>query len=540
MAELSPFSIPSAAESLVSTLIKSRDARRLKAALESISRTANVACVRVLLRKVIHLAAHTGDVSVYNVMARHEAAMCARMLGSSSSSSDCDRLLEVRDKRGNTPLFVAAKAGRTPLIRVMIVVGVAHTQNEGGKTALWIAAHEGHTDVCIALLQGGATHDCCGGGVSPLSAAAYNGHAGTCRTLLQLGASMCEDRAAAGGAASAKDTKTRTPFCWAATNGHLDVVRLFVEEAKAEADEEHGGLYLSLDVGDQGSTSMTEVCRDMHITNPFYAAALYNRRDVVEYLWQFEKNRTYRAGHSVLYIAARRGDADVCELLITHPSIRMSPNVQNDAEDITPLFMAASMGREDVIRVLLRHGARVNIQSKTAGTFPLFEAAIKGHTRCCALLLAKGATHMTTRSGWTPLLGAAFNKHTACCRLLMHQGGSHDPVVLLEDRSNHRTAGNTPLHFAVASNNLELCEYFLQYGVEQLPNHRGVYPLFLAVHLHLPARHVPAADSVRRGGTAGHLFKGHQTRGWERLAGALASVRGRHVGRRQHVQTVDG
>jgi ankyrin repeat protein len=455
--------IPAAAESLVRALINSHDARRLKAALESISR---IACVRPLLRKVIHLAAHVGDVSIYAAIASHETSVCARTM---ISSSDLP-LLESRDGRGNTPMFVAARAGHAALIRVMIAAGAAHTHNEGGKTALWIAAHEGHTEACIALVQGGATHACCGGGVSPLSAAAYNGHTETCRTLLQLGASVCEDQPRA---PPAPPARTRTPLCWAATNGHLAVVRLFVEEAKVEA-------------GDRGSTtSMAEACKSIHITSPFYAAALYDRRDVAEYLWQFQKHTTYGAGHSVLYVAARRGDAGVCELLITHPSIRMSPNVKNDEEHVTPLFAAAATGRESVIRVLLSHGAHVNIQSKTAGTYPLFEAAGRGHTRCCALLLDRGATHMTTKYGWTPILFAAQHKHTACCRLLLHRGASQDPVQLMQDGISHRFAGNTPLHVAVATNNLELARFFLEYGAEQRPNHAGINPLSLAVRMHL-------------------------------------------------------
>ena len=95
------------------------------------------------------------------------------------------------DKDGSTALMLAARAGHTETVQVLIQAGAdLNKANEYGITALMRAAHEGHAETVQALIQAGvdlnkATKD---GIFTALIWAALQGHTEIVQLLRAAGA----------------------------------------------------------------------------------------------------------------------------------------------------------------------------------------------------------------------------------------------------------------------------------------------------------------------------------------------------------------
>jgi ankyrin repeat protein len=91
-------------------------------------------------------------------------------------------------------------------------------------------------------------------------------------------------------------------------------------------------------------------------------------------------------GATLLVVAAARGFAHICELLIEKGAyINM-----RDRSGNTALMYAASSGRTETCKLLIEKGADVNARGEFERT-ALIIAAEHGHVEICRLLVSKGA-----------------------------------------------------------------------------------------------------------------------------------------------------
>ncbi|KAI0858119.1 ankyrin repeat-containing domain protein [Xylaria cubensis] len=101
----------------------------------------------------------------------------------------------------------------------------------------------------------------------------------------------------------------------------------------------------------------------------------------------------------------------------------VSPDCQ-DKFGLTPLSIAASQGREAMVRLLLSNN-RVDPNSKdlTHGNTPLSVAAMEGHELIVKLLLAKKGISLASRNNdnQIPLWLAASNGHKDIVQLLFER-----------------------------------------------------------------------------------------------------------------------
>jgi hypothetical protein len=103
--------------------------------------------------------------------------------------------------------------------------------------------------------------------------------------------------------------------------------------------------------------------------------------------------------------------------------------------------VAARMGHEAAVRLLLENSAELESKDNKYGQTPLSLAARMGHGAVVKLLLEKGAEleSKDKKYGWTPLLWAAEKGHEAVAKLLLEKGA--EP----ESKDND---GRTPLSWA--------------------------------------------------------------------------------------------
>ncbi|GAB6027667.1 B-cell lymphoma 3 protein [Chamberlinius hualienensis] len=124
-----------------------------------------------------------------------------------------------------------------------------------------------------------------------------------------------------------------------------------------------------------------------------HVAVQYSNLEVIEAVLNFEdsikalKQRNYN-GFTPLHLAIFRKDLNIISLLLSKGT---DCNCVDGTSGRTPLFHAVANGQEDVVAVLINHGASVNVPNY-AGVTPLIVATDKRLKTISRLLISKGAT----------------------------------------------------------------------------------------------------------------------------------------------------
>ena len=151
----------------------------------------------------------------------------------------------------------------------------------------------------------------------------------------------------------------------------------------------------------------------------------------------------------------------------------------------TPLSIAARDGNLEMVKLLVEHGATVDVGKETGERTPLMNASGQGHVEVVEFLIAKGADVNTKGKGLTPLLAACAGGHlpfgppgnkAKTIRILLEKGAD----VNVQDESWLKT-GRTPLMYAVMQGDAALAQAFLVKGAKlDLKNKDGDTALTLA------------------------------------------------------------
>jgi len=162
----------------------------------------------------------------------------------------------------------------------------------------------------------------------------------------------------------------------------------------------------------------------LSVETPLIEAARRGHLDTVKVLVEdgADVNLQGEAWYGPLHCAAYGGHLETVKYLLEHGA---SLGVFEGHDK--PLNSAAQAGRLHVATLLLRHGADINAQGVDGGT-PLENAVSYGHTEMVKCLLANGA-QVNARAiyGRTPLHVAAWRDDAAIGRLLLEHGA--DPAL---------------------------------------------------------------------------------------------------------------
>ena len=142
-------------------------------------------------------------------------------------------------------------------------------------------------------------------------------------------------------------------------------------------------------------------------------------------------------GYSPLQFAARAGNLDLIAALLAAGA----DTEYRDQNGERALLWAVNAGQIEAARMLLEAGAPVESAADPHGVSPLMEAARRGDTALCRLLIAEGArVNGFDAFGTTPILLAARTAKAELVGLLLAAGANPNVVtdILIE----------TPLHYA--------------------------------------------------------------------------------------------
>jgi hypothetical protein len=193
----------------------------------------------------------------------------------------------------------------------------------------------------------------------------------------------------------------------------------------------------------------------------------------------FRKNTTLDAS---LLKAAQAGDAEKIETLLREGA---RPDARNPADARTAAHFAAKSGRLDILVILRRHKADLNLSDDNAD-IPLDMAIAAGHLDTVKGLFDMGvrAYNPELRNEYDPVYRAAHYGVAAVVALLHEKGCSIDKLISIYTKK--RTFRVTPLHAAAMENRLDCMRTLLTLGADV--NRGSVPSVFWAVrHRHLEA-----------------------------------------------------
>lgn len=136
-------------------------------------------------------------------------------------------------------------------------------------------------------------------------------------------------------------------------------------------------------------------------------------------------------GHTALFNAASAGHTDVVRFLIERGA-----KLNEQPGEVTPLIMAAWSGHQETVVVLLQAGSNPNAKDES-GWSALTHAARKGYVDIARLLIEHGAdVNVRLSDGNTPLSWAQAKKNQKMIDLLKSAGAT-------ENKENQRINGVT-------------------------------------------------------------------------------------------------
>lgn len=124
-----------------------------------------------------------------------------------------------------------------------------------------------------------------------------------------------------------------------------------------------------------------------------------------------------------LYIATRVADKPDLEAIDSYLKAGANCNGPRGCAN-SPLCHASCHGHEELVKLLIRHGAKVNSIDGSQGRTPLMEASRNGHTSVVELLLKEGASidQYTGPQGRTALIWACMEGHVSVVTVLLRNG----------------------------------------------------------------------------------------------------------------------
>lgn len=185
--------------------------------------------------------------------------------------------------------------------------------------------------------------------------------------------------------------------------------------------------------------------------DPKYDQANYNQKVKIA-----EHDRI--AANEKLIRAAETGDVNLAheaineKANINHINIYLRPNAYRK----TPLMIAAGNGHAEVVRLLLKHNANINIQDDLCGNNALMRATQNGHVEIVRFLL-KHHTNINTQdiSRNTALILAAANNKIEVVYILLEYNANTNVLNLY---------GLTELACAVQKNNSTIVKILILHG----------------------------------------------------------------------------
>ncbi|PIA62591.1 hypothetical protein AQUCO_00200535v1 [Aquilegia coerulea] len=237
--------------------------------------------------------------------------------------------------------------------------------------------------------------------------------AGNLRRMKKLAKELDDGRGIAETLANSKDSHGRAVIHVAAQKGRTEICKYLIEELKLHVDEkDHEADYTPLLRATCEGHVRTVAYLIEHGANP----AAFNRH-----------NKT------ALHIAVDNGFVEMIKLLLSK-----GVDVNAPCDEGTPLQLAAQNCKQNILKVLLDHGANPNPVVTLIPT-PLMWAISGNSMTCIKLLIQRGADPNAVAHGHTPLALACCGKKFDIIKCLLESGLK--PIEIAAQNANLAEVG---------------------------------------------------------------------------------------------------
>ncbi|MCS5711378.1 ankyrin repeat domain-containing protein [Candidatus Berkiella aquae] len=328
--------------------------------------------------------------------------------------------IHARDKRGMTPLHIAAACGYSSIIQQLLERGAAfNVETNVGDTPLHLATLANHPAVVSLLLEKGAHADLKNAdGLTPIFLAARMGLTDIIAQLLTRKADFNFVKDLLAGKAPL--TKIH-PLGYATKHNYGEIIPYLLKQGE--------------DLNTLDSTGYA----------PLHLAAYYNLPQMTKILLSYGANieiQDNQGKRTPLHLAAVRDNVEIIQLLVEQNADTESQDIDNH----TPLHLAVINARYKAVEVLLQRGANVHAtryeDEAEYGTNALHMAAQQRNTKLLQLLLKYGAdlNEIYDVNDFTALTQTALNGDYKNFKMLLEYGAELNielsavinPIILRE------------------------------------------------------------------------------------------------------------
>jgi ankyrin repeat protein len=271
---------------------------------------------------------------------------------------------------------------------------------------------------------------------------------------------------------NAQDDHEKTPLHHAAANGHADCARILIEEPKldvnAQDDHEKTPLHHAIDNSHAECVRILieepklEVnAQDDKLKTPLHYAAANGHLECIRILMQqpnIKLNVKDKDGRTPLhYVIGKEHLECPCVRSLVTSYLTKAHLMRNEFGE-TPLHYAvANYGRLDPASMVMQEFKRDVNEQDEQGRTQLHHAAANGHLECILILIQEFNLDVNAQDDHekTPLHYAIDKGHLDCVRVLVKW-------YLTNEHSMRNKFGETPLHYTAANGHLECIHVLIQ------------------------------------------------------------------------------
>ncbi|MGL5725366.1 ankyrin repeat domain-containing protein [Cetobacterium sp.] len=359
----------------------------------------------------------------------------------------------IKDNNGTTSLMLASQNGDVEIARLLLEYGAnLNDKDNNGATVIGFAAQVGHFDIIKLLLEYKADYDIKNQyGATALLYASQFGYREMAKLLLEYGADPNIKQ----------PIDDMTPLLYALKGGYTEIVKLLISYGATDDTIEKDDKNIFEELSIQDYRDLQIACKNGNIK--FIQKCLNQNLDL----------NLLVDGVTPLFIASSYGQTEVVKLLLKNKAKIDLCNYQG----CSPFSIACQQDQINTAKILLEYGADVNLKN-FEGVDALNIACDNGNKRMVEFLLKHGADiDSQDLRGYNPLLGAVSDGQKEIVDILLKNDVDTNKTI--------KSLEQNALHLACINNDIEIIKMLMIYDKNLInkEDKNGLTPLTLLLKI---------------------------------------------------------